>query len=243
MKQKVILTGIFFLLFLESVYTGTISHNGLEIEVSFVESDINVILEFQVQATNTTNKGKTLLGTIYLDTKQYPGLDKDEAYTPVYLELPASGTAEETFFLVTSMEIPSPEWYFVVDQVYDFIINDTSPGTGEKDTSTRNSPGAGKEEEENEMFSITGTWVMEKKEDSQIYGNWVWVFNQDGTVFIEEILGAEARLPVTYEGSYTIKGNQVTITLFAGNPFPGSFLIQDRDLVADQIILKRDPGL
>ncbi|MBN2535284.1 MAG: hypothetical protein JXB88_20560 [Spirochaetales bacterium] len=237
MKELNFMMLIICFLGISTVYADTITYNGLEITVTSVKSEFDDILEFLVKAKNTINKEKTLLGTIYLNAEKYPGLKIEETSTAVYLELEASGSAEDVFYLVTSITIPSPEWFFKVEEVYDFIVDTDFDNNDDTETEDIDYPDSGKEEEK--MFSITGYWKMEKNENSKIYGNWSWLFNDDGSLKIEEILGAEARLPMSYEGSYEIKGNRVIITLFAGSPFPGSFTIQGDKLVAEDIVLSR----
>lgn len=238
MKKNILIIWILCLFSLLNLYSETITYKGLEITVVFRESEFDDILEFIVKAKNTTDKEKTLLGTISLDTEKYPGLSIEETSTPVYLELPASGTAEDTFYLISGIEIPSPEWYFEVDEVYDFIVDIDFDDEDYPDVEDYPELEEYEEEEmEKDMFSITGYWKMEKNEDSEIYGNWSWHFKDDGTLTIEEILTVEARLPTSYEGSYEIKGNKVIVTLFSGSPFPGSFTIQGDDLVAENVIL------
>lgn len=246
MKRIILLSVILCFFSFLNVYSETTTHKGLEITVAFGESEFDDILEFIVKANNTTDQEKTLLGMIYLDTEKYPGLSIEESSTPVYLELPASGTAEDTFYLITGIKIPSPEWYFKVDEVYNFIIDtdfdyDDYPELDEDEDFDFNYDTELNEEEEEIMeeniITISGYWKMEKNEDSNIYGNWSWLFKNNGTLMIEEILGPEARLPTSYEGSYEIKGNIVIVTLFAGSPFPGSFTIQGGNLVAEDVIL------
>lgn len=80
------------------------------------------------------------------------------------------------------------------------------------------------------MFDIIGIWKMITEDNSQVQGDWTWIFQDDGSVIIEEILGPEARMPVTYEASYEIKGNKVYIDYPEGGIFPATFDIRGNKL-------------
>ena len=236
MKQNILIISTLCFLSLLNVSAETITHDGLRITVTIQESEFGDILEFVVEAKNTTALDKTLLGTIYLDPEKYQDMKEEERTTPVYLELPPNKSAKDVFYLIAAYEITSPKWFFEVDEVYNFIIDedlnyDDIPEI--KDEIDKEM----EEDMENNEFSITGYWKMEKSEESKIYGDWSWHFKEDNTVKIGEILTVEARLPMEHEGSYEIKGNKVYISLFSGSPFPESFTIQGGQLVAEGVVL------
>jgi len=89
------------------------------------------------------------------------------------------------------------------------------------------------------MFNIVGIWKMITDDDSKVQGDWTWIFRDDGSVIIEEILGPEARMPVTQEASYENKGNKLYINYFEGGFFPATFDIKGNKLYSKHEILEK----
>ncbi|MBN2443785.1 MAG: hypothetical protein JXJ04_20660 [Spirochaetales bacterium] len=234
MKRYIAIIIALLLLSILNVSGETIKQSGLEIEVINGKSEFNDILEFTVTARNTTEKEKTLLATIYLDPQTYKDMTDENRSTPVYLEVPPKETVKEVFYLITEYEIPSPRWALKIDEVYDFIVNEDFDYNDYPEISTDT-----EETMEKSEFSITGYWKMEKTEESTFYGNWSWLFKDDGTVSIEEILQAEARLPMQYEGTYEIEGEIVSVNFGSPNSFPSSFTISGNKLMAKEGILSK----
>jgi hypothetical protein len=216
----------------------TIRHEGLEITISRSTSTLEGILNFIVRAKNTTDNNKTLIATIYLfPAGSQQNITEKTPGSPVYLEIPKNQTAEDTFYLFYTESTEGTAWKFLVDEVYNFILSDND--NNEFDDICKEE---GKEEG---MIDIVGTWKMTTGKNSKVYGDWTWIFQKDGTVIVEEILGPEARMPMTYEGTYEIKGNKVYIDIYEGSPFPHDFEIQGDRLVSKNEVLTRtsDPSL
>jgi hypothetical protein len=219
------------------VHAETVRHEGLEITIHRSTSTLEGILNFIVRAKNTTDKNKTLIATIFLfpaGSKQT--ITKETPGSPVYLEIPKHQTSEDTFYLFYAGNPEGTTWKFMVDEVYNFTLSDND--SNEFDDMVI------EEEKEEGMMDIVGTWKMTTGKNSKVYGNWTWIFQKDGTVIVEEILGPEARMPMTYEGTYEIKGNKVYIDIYEGSPFPHDFEIQGDRLVSKNEVLTRtsDPS-
>jgi hypothetical protein len=214
------------------VMADTIKHEGLEITISKTKSGLEEILNFVVHVKNTTDKDKTLIGTIYLipaGSKQ--SITGETPRSPIYLEIPKNQTVEDTFFLFHTETLEGKKWQFQVDEVYNFILSNNYDDEFDDILIEGVKEGG--------MIEIVGTWKMTTNKNSKVYGDWTWIFQEDGTVIIEEILGPEARMPMTYEGTYEIKGNKVYIDIYEGSPFPHDFEIQGNKLVSKNEVLTR----
>ncbi|MBN1699564.1 MAG: hypothetical protein JW881_18740 [Spirochaetales bacterium] len=238
MKTWYAVLSLLVILALIPVHAKTIKQKGLEISVSHAPSCIDGIVNFTVRVKNTTSLDKTLTATIYLfpdGTQKH--ITDETPRSPVYLEIPKKQHVEDTFFLFYPDPIQGATWELRVDEIYDFILsNDNGDEAGGF---------VEKEGKESVMNPVIGTWKMTARKKSRVSGEWTWSFREDGSVVIEEILGPEARMPVTYEGRYSIDGLSVSVDLGSGSPFPRRLKIDgDRLVSGNDVLIRIDgPGL
>jgi hypothetical protein len=225
-KQFTILFFIANFLFINNIYCRQVQKlllDGIDITVSKLKGNIRGPVFFNVKASNSNEGDRSFSGTIRLFTKE----NTPAGECVVYLELKPGATGESSFSCKLSPGAELASWKFEMTNIFDFII--------EKDL---------KENTSDEMDKsvnaglIAGKWHL--KDSSPISG-WLWDFDGNGAVQIDEILGPQARIPLHYSGSYRISGNKIEISVQGRFNMPAEFIFENGNLASrdkNYILLK-----
>jgi hypothetical protein len=208
-----------FINFLFSQEAQKIIQDGIEVSIAKINAQVLDSVYFKVKAKNTNLKEKSFSGSIKLFSKD----NKQVGEGVVYFELGPNASDESTFSCELQPDAEFTSWKFEFTNMFDFII--------EKDDLSDNTADVRDKPMVNDVkLKITGRW---KLENSTAVKGWAWEFRQNNVVQIDEIIGPEARLPLSYIGGYKISGNKVDITIQEKFNMPVKFTLENDKLISD----------